>query len=223
MQLAAVLAREDAAPSSSILHERSVNIVKKTAGPTPPLKPTAAGEYSKQQKQQEPDKAEAEARKTLALAKQGAVAKAKAASAAARLHTKAEASLLMKDAELHSWLRKRQKRGEAAKPRAYMTRHRRETLKSAFESIDRDGSGTIDRGELIFALQQLGLDLTHAEAIFLEGDTDGDGEITLDEFFKLVPPRRLLASSSPPPLTSSHLLLLSPPPPSSSPARRWRR
>ena len=181
VQLAAVLSREEAAASSSVLHERSVNIVKKTAGPT------AAGESSKQQKQQQKQEtAEAGARKALALATQGAIAKAKATSAASRLHSKAEASLLVKDADLHSWLRKRQKRGEAAKPRAYMTRHRRETLKSAFESIDRDGSGTIDRGELIFALQQLGLDLTHAEAIFLEGDEDGDGEITLDEFFKLV-------------------------------------
>ena len=54
------------------------------------------------------------------------------------------------------------------------------------ESIDRDNSGSIDREELVFALQHLGLDHKLAGAIFAEGDTDGDGVITLDEFYSLV-------------------------------------
>ena len=103
-----------------------------------------------------------------------------------RMHTKSEASLLVRDAALHEWLRKRQRKTEPAKPRTYMTRHRRQSLQKAFESIDRDGSGSIDRGELVFALGQLGLDQGLAGAIFAEGDTDGDGEITLDEFYALV-------------------------------------
>jgi hypothetical protein len=66
-----------------------------------------------------------------------------------RMHSKSEASLLVHDAALHEWLRKRQRKTEPAKPRTYMTRHRRQSLQKAFESIDRDGSGSIDRGELV--------------------------------------------------------------------------
>ena len=65
------------------------------------------------------------------------------------MHSKSEASLLVHDAALHEWLRKRQRKTEPAKPRTYMTRHRRQSLQKAFESIDRDGSGSIDRGELV--------------------------------------------------------------------------
>lgn len=103
-----------------------------------------------------------------------------------KLHTKIEASLLVRDAQLHEWLSKRQRKNQPAKPRMYMTRHRRSSLRKTFESIDRDNSGSIDREELVFALQHLGLDHKLAGAIFAEGDTDGDGVITLDEFYSLV-------------------------------------
>ena len=45
--------------------------------------------------------------------------------AASRLHTRTEARCLVKDAALHDWLRKRQRRGAEAKPRLYFTRFRR--------------------------------------------------------------------------------------------------
>ena len=59
-------------------------------------------------------------------------------------------------------------------------------MKKCFESIDRDGSGTIDKGELVFALTQLGLETAHAHEIMREGDRDEDDAISMPEFFALV-------------------------------------
>ena len=122
-----------------------------------------------------------EARKALAEA-----AAARKNQASKRLHTKAEAKALVKDAQMHEWIRKREKRGAQPKARMYFTQFRREALKACFESIDRDGNGVIDRMELIFALTQLGLDATHANQLLKEGDRDGDGSISMPEFFALV-------------------------------------
>lgn len=106
--------------------------------------------------------------------------------ASQKLHSLTEAKTLVKDAALHDWLRRRQKRGADPKPRMYFTRFRRDTLEKCFKSIDRDGSGMIDKGELVFALTQLGLDTTHAHDLLLEGDRDSDGSISMPEFFALV-------------------------------------
>ena len=103
-----------------------------------------------------------------------------------RIHTSKEALNLVRDCELHEWLRKRQKATAPARPRTYMTRHRKAVLQRVFDSIDRDGSGQIDQSELTFALKQIGLPAQHVDAIFAEGDTDNDGFITQHEFFALV-------------------------------------
>ena len=113
-------------------------------------------------------------------------AAAKKAAATKKLHTSTEAKQLCKDAALHEWLRKHQKRGADAKPRMYFTKFRRDSLEQCFKTIDRDGSGAIDKGELVFALVQLGLDSSHAAAILAEGDRDENGDISLPEFFALV-------------------------------------
>ena len=49
-----------------------------------------------------------------------------------------EATRLMLDRELHSWLSRRQK----GLPRAFMSAERRRAVRAAFESIDVDGSGS---------------------------------------------------------------------------------
>ena len=122
-----------------------------------------------------------EARKALAEA-----AAARKHRASRRLHTPAEAKALVKDAQMHEWIRKREKKGVQPKARMYFTQFRREALQACFESIDRDGNGFIDQTELIFALTQLGLDVTHANELLAEGDRDGDGSISMPEFFALV-------------------------------------
>ena len=81
---------------------------------------------------------------------------------APRLHSHSEASRLVLDAALHSWLQKRQCRNQDAVPRTFMSRFRHDALRRCFESIDRDGSGSIEMSELVFALKQLGLNADHA-------------------------------------------------------------
>lgn len=125
-----------------------------------------------------------EARKALA-----ASAKSTATSASWKkppIHTRSEANRLVLDHGLHSWLRTRQKSADQARPRTYLTRHRRAMLEGAFASIDRDDSGEIDRHELCFALEQLGLNADLANAIMDEGDANGDGRLDLEEFMALV-------------------------------------
>lgn len=129
----------------------------------------------------------ADVRKRLAKVAADNIGADRANKAAGRkLHTRTEAKALVQDADLHAWLRRRQKRGAEPKPRMYFTRFRRDTLQKCFESIDRDGSGVIDKGELSFALTQLGLDTTHAQDLLREGDRDQDGSISMPEFFALV-------------------------------------
>ena len=132
-----------------------------------------------------PDAKYVTARKHM-LKKAAAAAAAKKAKELQHLHSRNEAKQLVKDAEMHTWLMKRQKKGAEAKPRMYFTKFRRETLEKCFTSIDRDGSGSIDKGELVFALTQLGLDKSHAASILAEGDRDENGDISLPEFFALV-------------------------------------
>ena len=130
---------------------------------------SSRGTTSKRQPKPAQAEQQAAARKILAKSVQAT------AGSSVRVHSKSEASLLVKDADTHSWLQKRQRKDQDPKPRTYMTRHRRQTLRSAFESIDRDGSGSIDRSELEFALKHFGLDSDYASEVFAAGDTKNSG------------------------------------------------
>ena len=58
-------------------------------------------------------------------------------------------------------------------------------LRELFTQIDADGSGTLDKEELMAYNVQLGLSPDLVQTIFEEGDEDGDGEIDFDEFCHL--------------------------------------
>ena len=103
-----------------------------------------------------------------------------------RLHSRKEATRLVQDTAIHAWLRTRQKPRAKAVARAFLSRHKLRTLKACFDALDTDASGTIEPGELSFALKELGLPAEHARAILSEGDTDEDGTINFDEFVALV-------------------------------------
>ena len=90
------------------------------------------------------------------------------------------------DAEMHAWLSKRKRRGEAPKARSYLTKFRRSHLTAVFHSLDCDGSGAIDGDELKFALTHLGLNSAHAATLLAQGDIDQDTELDLDKWIKLV-------------------------------------
>ncbi|CAE6474361.1 unnamed protein product, partial [Rhizoctonia solani] len=59
-------------------------------------------------------------------------------------------------------------------------------LRQVFDRFDRDGSGSIERGELRRAVTLLGNKLTDQELsmIMREVDTDGDGRVSFEEFTK---------------------------------------
>jgi len=61
-------------------------------------------------------------------------------------------------------------------------------LREAFAVFDSDNSGAIDRKELKRLMKKLGQTLTEAEidAMMDEVDTDGNGEISFDEFKALM-------------------------------------
>ena len=61
-------------------------------------------------------------------------------------------------------------------------------LKDAFAVFDTDGSGSIDRKELKRLMKKLGQALTEAEvdAMMDEVDSNGDGEISYDEFKEMM-------------------------------------
>ena len=63
-----------------------------------------------------------------------------------------------------------------------------EELREAFAVFDTDGSGAIDRKELKRLMKKLGQALTEAEidAMMDEVDTNGDGEISFEEFKALM-------------------------------------
>jgi len=103
-----------------------------------------------------------------------------------RLHSRTEAARLVQDADVHAWLRKRQRPRCKPVARSFVSRHKYKTIKSCFEALDTDHSGSIDRDELSFALSELGLSADHASTILSEGDADCNGTITLDEFVSLV-------------------------------------
>lgn len=63
-----------------------------------------------------------------------------------------------------------------------------EEIKQAFKVFDRDGNGTISVSELKSVMSSLGEKLTDGEidAMIREADVDGDGEISYDEFVKMM-------------------------------------
>lgn len=63
-----------------------------------------------------------------------------------------------------------------------------EDLRDAFNMFDADRSGFIDREEVRMLMKKLAQTLTEEEidAIMEEVDTDGDGEISFDEFRELM-------------------------------------
>merc|ERR1719347_2123883 len=63
-------------------------------------------------------------------------------------------------------------------------------VKSAFKRFDRNGDGALEKSELAAALKSSGESYSDVEvnAIFSLGDSDGDGEITLEEFIALMSP-----------------------------------
>jgi calmodulin len=61
-------------------------------------------------------------------------------------------------------------------------------LRAAFDVFDADGSGYIDREEVRLLMKKFAQTLTDEEidAIMSEGDADGDGEISFEEFKELM-------------------------------------
>jgi len=64
-------------------------------------------------------------------------------------------------------------------------------VRAAFDKFDADGSGKLERGELLKVLEDLGLDVSDgefvafAEALMEDYDADGNGELDIEEFKKL--------------------------------------
>ena len=64
-------------------------------------------------------------------------------------------------------------------------------VRAAFDKFDADGSGRLERGELLKVLEELGLDVrdgefvSYAEALMEDYDADGNGELDFEEFKKL--------------------------------------
>ena len=64
----------------------------------------------------------------------------------------------------------------------------KDEIKECFDTFDADGSGFIDKKEIVKVCEQLGVDATGAEVeeLMKQADSDGDGKISFDEFSKAV-------------------------------------
>ena len=66
-----------------------------------------------------------------------------------------------------------------------------DAIREAFDRFDTDGSGKLEKGELLNVLGELDLDVTdadfvaYAKALMEDYDADGNGELDFDEFKKL--------------------------------------
>jgi len=71
---------------------------------------------------------------------------------------------------------------------AKLTEAQKNKFKAAFDSFDADGSGNIDATELGTLMKKLGESPTptEVEAILRDFDTDGDGQISFDEFLGMI-------------------------------------
>jgi Ca2+-binding EF-hand superfamily protein len=76
-------------------------------------------------------------------------------------------------------------------PRAIEEQSTTDPVRAAFNKFDADGSGRLERGELLKVLEELGLDVSdgefvsYAEALMEDYDADGNGELDFEEFKKL--------------------------------------
>jgi len=66
--------------------------------------------------------------------------------------------------------------------------NKEDTLRAAFETFDKDGSGAISRAELKEVMTSLGENLSEEdiEDMMNEADTDGDGNISFAEFVRMM-------------------------------------
>jgi calmodulin len=57
-------------------------------------------------------------------------------------------------------------------------------IRRAFDAFDKNGDGLVSIGELLTLMDQIGETLSRAEAedALRRGDTDGDGQLSFDEF-----------------------------------------
>ncbi|KXZ55674.1 hypothetical protein GPECTOR_2g1224 [Gonium pectorale] len=69
-----------------------------------------------------------------------------------------------------------------------LSAQQRAEIEECFEMLDRDGSGTIDVREIVFAFAQLGFTISKQaiEELMSEADNDGSGVLELDEFTNLM-------------------------------------
>lgn len=93
---------------------------------------------------------------------------------------------------MHDWLRKH----DRYVPRSDMSAAKRKQLRECFKALDVDGGGTVDKAELALVVQQLGLDAELAEQLLSEGDKDGDGTLSFEEFLTLIAKLSAMAQES---------------------------
>ena len=62
----------------------------------------------------------------------------------------------------------------------------RDAMKALFKKYDKNKSGTVDVKELKTALGQIGVDPDELEAMLAEYDANGDKQLDLEEFVKLM-------------------------------------
>lgn len=79
--------------------------------------------------------------------------------------------------------------GENARAEALnLTRHQKYELRRAFETLDLDGGGTLEQGEIVKAVQMMQWKVTESKisSLLLEVDEDGTGTIDFIEFMELM-------------------------------------